>query len=111
MTTVPGINGRGTKKYSAPEVFVEGEAYDPFAADVYSLGVILHILITGYYPEKNELTFVAMKVDGTCLSILDGMLQKDPLTRMNINEVLSHQWFKKSNLLHGFKKKFNLATN
>ena len=39
----------GTLKYMAPEV-LRNEPYNPFAADIYSLGVTFFIMATGYEP-------------------------------------------------------------
>ena len=41
----------GTDKYMAPEV-LWNKPYNPFAADIYSLGVILFIMATGFAPYK-----------------------------------------------------------
>ena len=89
---VNGLQGRGTKKYSAPEVF-ETDEFDPFKADIYSLGVMLHVLATGYFPIPGDLSFAAQKVDETCLSLLQILLAVDPKKRGTIDEVLAHSWF------------------
>ncbi|XP_008272326.3 serine/threonine-protein kinase MARK2-like [Oryctolagus cuniculus] len=44
---------RGTLEYSAPEEF-QREPYDPFAADIWSLGVILFTMLAGAMPFNGE---------------------------------------------------------
>ena len=49
LSYVPGdsrIKSRGTKNYRAPEI-MENKCTDPYAADIYSAGVILFLLKTG----------------------------------------------------------------
>lgn len=43
-------NAAGSPAYIAPEVLSEIDTYDGFAADVWSLGVVLFVLLTGRYP-------------------------------------------------------------
>mmetsp|Transcript_10870 Transcript_10870/g.17130 ORF Transcript_10870/g.17130 Transcript_10870/m.17130 type:complete len:305 (+) Transcript_10870:39-953(+) len=45
-----GLGCRGTKQFMSPEMKDTPCAYDPFCSDIYSLGVILHILLTLCYP-------------------------------------------------------------
>src|SRR3990167_6857883 len=89
---VGGLQGRGTKKYSAPEVLNNNE-FDPFKADIYSLGVILHVLITGFYPVPGDLAFAALSIDDTCIQLLEMMMHVDPEKRNSIEQVLAHPWF------------------
>ena len=41
----------GTPSYMAPEIVVKKD-YNGFASDIWSLGVILYLLLTGVYPFK-----------------------------------------------------------
>ena|SRR3990167_3942954 len=102
---VKGIECRGTKKYAAPEVFLKENEYNPFSADIYSLGVMLHVLTTTYYPGKHDLDFASQQLDAECFSLLRGMLQKNPTSRMNIHEILSHPWLANKNRLQTWKEK------
>lgn len=47
--------GKGSRSYSAPEVFGEG-GFDPFAADAWSLGVLVFASLTGVLPFSNTET-------------------------------------------------------
>lgn len=47
---------RGTYVYMAPEVanFVQGQKYNASAADVYSLGITLFVMLIGEFPAISE---------------------------------------------------------
>lgn len=90
----------GTPAYLAPEI-VANKGYKGFQADVWSLGVMTYIALTGQVPFKgnkieelhdsilnHEVTF-----DDDCglsslmQSVIRGMLEKDPKKRLNFNEI------------------------
>jgi len=100
----------GTIPYIAPEV-LNGQEYSALTQDIYSLGVLLHLLIYGELPAVS-----LMKEDNTPLNLphctikgnycseevrhlIRWMLQKSPSSRPSLNEILSHDWVKgKTNL-------------
>jgi len=41
---------RGTIGYIAPEVYVPNAVYDPFVADCWSFGCLLHVMLLGFHP-------------------------------------------------------------
>lgn len=45
---------RGTPYYCAPEIFVEGNSYDPFLADIFALGVTAYQFFTGTLPFSED---------------------------------------------------------
>ena len=83
-----------------------GGSVNPFAADVYSLGVILFIVATGFQPYKSTmdpafyelqshgvarlltLYSVADRVHPTCLTLLEKMMHFDPTQRPTIDECI-----------------------
>jgi calcium-dependent protein kinase len=114
MTTISG-----TPYYIAPEVLCE--VYDE-KCDVWSCGVILYILLSGYPPFNGESDNDIMKavkkgtydfpneewdaVSFDCKSLIRGMLRYDPKNRLSAKDCLQHAWFKKND--HGHEK---ISTN
>ncbi|KAL0584991.1 hypothetical protein ABG067_005128 [Albugo candida] len=102
----------GKAYYMAPEV-VLGEQYDPAAADVWSLGILLFIMLTGSpltpSASEEEKAFMAFKKYGVAgiifswemhlllsdevVDLLSGLLQLSPLKRLTIEEIILHSAF------------------
>ncbi|EKE41978.1 protein kinase domain containing protein [Entamoeba nuttalli P19] len=83
----------GTPGYIAPEVF-NGVDYDPFLADVYSCGELLHVMLYGSHPyffDGKETNFPVNHGSGDLLS---KMLQKDPSKRITLQQVMKHPFVK-----------------
>ncbi|CAE7197469.1 CPK2, partial [Symbiodinium pilosum] len=96
----------GTAYYVAPEVLAQ--AYTE-AADTWSAGVILYIMICGAPPfnaaqDSNILKLVKKgqysmeggvwpTVSSTCKSLIKACLEMDPQTRITAQDALSHEWF------------------
>ena len=102
---------RGTAKYMCPSL-AAGTPTDPFAADVYSLGVILFCMATGFSPytfdpDENPLGYRAyaeLKCGGVghllrcyershavtpeCLALLERMMSFNPADRPTIDECI-----------------------
>jgi len=107
------IGRRGTLVYCSPEVKREGNAYDPVAADIWSLGILLHVIVAGFFPhsqgEKDmelyhqgyvNLRFIQGKASQQFFDLLTSILVINPADRPNINDILSHPW-----LVHHTKNK------
>lgn len=95
----------GTPNYVAPEVLAD-KGYDGRAADTWSIGVILYVLMAGFLP-FDEPTMSALfrkiqKADFTYPSwfspaardLLDKILVSDPTTRIPLKDVMFEPWMK-----------------
>ena len=94
----------GTVVYAAPEV-LQGREYHGMLADVWSSGIVLYGMLSGYLPfgeqddEINRQNIIMGKIKfpnyfSDCVKdLLMHMLDLDPMTRYTLQEVRSHQWF------------------
>ncbi len=100
----------GTIFYTAPEIFLN-KPYNK-AVDMWSLGIIIYAMFTGFFPfsgendEKTRKSIISVsdqpdysdavwKTSGKdCLSIVKGLLIKDPSKRMTLEDVLKHSALK-----------------
>eukprot|EP00158_Paraphelidium_tribonemae_P006401 Partr_v1_DN27804_c1_g1_i3_m22595 putative serine threonine protein kinase len=100
----------GSPCYAAPEL-VLSDAYDGFAADVWSCGVILYAMVCGYLPYdddpmnpesanvhllykyilKSRLKFPSW-VDERACDLATKMLAINPESRLKIVDILQHNW-------------------
>ena len=98
-TIVENLRGRGTRRYAAPEVFTSDE-FNPFSADIFSLGVIMHALLTGFFPATQpgnaelNLEVAKSKMDKDVFNLMCSMLMHDPSRRPTIEEVLENKWLR-----------------
>ncbi|XP_042504567.1 CBL-interacting serine/threonine-protein kinase 9-like isoform X2 [Macadamia integrifolia] len=96
----------GTPNYVAPEV-LRDKGYDGTAADIWSCGVILFVLMAGFLPfdEPNIMALYRKlhRADFKCppcfssgaKNLINRILDPNPLTRITIPEILENEWFKK----------------
>jgi calcium-dependent protein kinase len=100
----------GTAYYIAPEVL--DEKYDE-KCDIWSCGVILYILLSGYPPFNGDTDVDIMKsvrkgvydfntdewrnVSSEAKDLITNMLKYDPNLRFSARQVMAHNWFKKAN--------------
>ncbi|GAA5962888.1 hypothetical protein JCM3765_005905 [Sporobolomyces pararoseus] len=92
----------GTSTFAAPEVFAE-KPYDGSAAEVWALGVILSLLLTGSHPfahaEDARFGFISppkVPISPLAFDCLRKCLIVDPLRRIRLPELLQHPWILES---------------
>ncbi|KAJ4839235.1 CBL-interacting serine/threonine-protein kinase 24 [Turnera subulata] len=97
----------GTPNYIAPEV-LSNQGYDGAAADVWSCGVILYVLMAGYLPfDETDLPTLYRKINAAeyscpfwfspgAKSLIDKILDPNPKTRIKIEGIKKHHWFRKN---------------
>lgn len=107
---LPFAGSHGKRTYIAPELVAREPFFDPIKVDVWALGIMLFILLTGVPPfecaSPQNLAYSMLK-DGQLEELLSGwnfhlssaaidMLQKilnpDPSTRFGLSDILAHPW-------------------
>ena len=94
----------GTIVYSAPEV-LEGKPYHGMLADVWSSGIVLYGMLSGYLPFSdnddniNKQLIIEGKIEmpeniSPCAKdLLKHMLDVNPMTRYTLQDIKEHPWF------------------
>jgi 5'-AMP-activated protein kinase catalytic alpha subunit len=95
----------GTPAYVAPEV-IKRKGYDGAKADIWSCGIVLFVLLAGYLPfhdsnliemyrkiSKAELKCPSWFRPEVCM-LLSEILDPKPDTRISIEKIKEHCWFK-----------------
>ena len=95
----------GTFFYCSPEI-TRNQGCFPDRADIWSLGILLHVILTGTWPfagnsydeacenaEKGVTHCLKKKLSKAALDLIEKMIVINPLERLNIVEVLEHHWF------------------
>ena len=113
--------GVGTPDYMAPELLGNGGAqalqerrvgqYDARACDVWAMGVLLYLLVTGQYPFEDpaqphnvvatlhniasgRMRPLPRRLSADCVGIINAMLTKDPAQRITLQGISEHPWLR-----------------
>lgn len=86
--------------YAAPEVFAE--KYNPFSADIFSLGILLYVLVSGLFPMVSsdglvDISEAKKKMNHHGFGLLSSMLEVNPEKRPTIEAILGSKWFASTN--------------
>jgi Serine/threonine protein kinase len=111
LMTAQGQGGDFT--YMSPEVLSRDSAFDGFAIDLWSAGVILYIMLIGSKPFKwphptdelftriseegllkESLEYWEIELSDEAAHLLQNMLWKDKRKRLTLAQVMEHPWLK-----------------
>ena len=111
----------GTVEYMAPEI-IESENYD-YSVDIWSLGILLYELLMGYSPFKDKTTKNIIlniklhelkfdkEISEDCKDLINKLLEVNKKKRINIKDILTHNFVKKNgNLINRFSS-YKLINN
>ena len=117
----------GSPLYMAPELLLpsKGKSNKSYnsKADLWSIGIILYELLTGKIPSysktvsqlshklmNNDFKLPAsIKVTKECRNLLDRLLIKDPVKRIEWNEFFNHAWFDRDEVMEMDNKLIQVA--
>lgn len=93
----------GTLTYISPDV-LKNESYDPFKSDIWSLGVILFVMVSGSIPwtATSDAQRINQIIDGQysvpaylsdqCRDLIEQLMCPDPEKRITLKEAINHPW-------------------
>lgn len=100
----------GKRNYMSPEVFANVDCFDGFSIDLWSTGVILYTMLTGFPPydqanstdQRFELIITGhlteqlrnwdINLSDEAGDLMQNMLQLRPSDRLTLAQILSHPW-------------------
>jgi serine/threonine protein kinase len=95
----------GTTQYMAPEI-VNRDSYRGDKADIWSCGVVLFVLVTGYLPFDSKCSETIMEkikngqfdippsVSDLARNVILKLMTPNPLFRPGAKTILDHEWFR-----------------
>ncbi|XP_042582807.1 serine/threonine-protein kinase pim-2-like [Cyprinus carpio] len=92
------VTFNGTKMFCPPEFDVDGRYYAK-TATVWSLGILLFVMVCGYYPDDKDLQMISKNewskpdLSQECCQMICDCLQPDPQQRLVLEEMQLHDWF------------------
>uniref|UniRef100_A0A6G1SLW6 non-specific serine/threonine protein kinase n=1 Tax=Aceria tosichella TaxID=561515 RepID=A0A6G1SLW6_9ACAR len=96
----------GSPNYASPEI-ISGRLYAGPEIDIWSCGVILYALLCGTLPFDDEHVPTLFRkirsgifpipdyLNESVVSLLNHMLQVDPIKRATVKDIIQHEWFAK----------------
>ena len=105
----------GSPSYASPEIIL-GKEYDGFKSDIWSCGIILYAMATGYLPFEGENNKILFKEILECNpdfpiylsedihNLISCILTKNPDERISIENIKQHKFYLKGKKL--FEKKY-----
>jgi len=96
------ISTCGSPKYASPELYAKVPHGKP--VDIWSLGVIIYLCATGYYPFEHSSIerlstmilhqdpLIPDELDSNLKDLIKGMLSKQPESRLTCNEIKKSEW-------------------
>eukprot|EP00835_Amoeboradix_gromovi_P000237 NODE_8_length_47770_cov_0.334354.p15 type:complete len:227 gc:universal NODE_8_length_47770_cov_0.334354:34660-33980(-) len=98
----------GSPEYAAPEI-LNCQEYDGTKVDVWSLGCILFVMVTGKAPFQGEPFKIYEKImnsqfdmpndlSNECQDLIRKALTKDPELRISTSEIVTHPWMLADNM-------------
>ena len=100
----------GKINYMAPEIFANDSPFDPFSCDIWALGIILFILLTGIplleSPSPMDMRYVevvsgrigalvakwGIHISLDALDLIQSILKANPRERPSLQQIISHRW-------------------
>ena len=109
----------GTPAFVAPEI-LKDSPYNPYMTDIWSSGVVLYAMITGFFPfrgvnetelHRNILSGVFPKlkdVSNELKDLLSKILEVNPNKRISVDGILNHPWMiQNENIINNYNKNTN----
>ncbi|XP_072100092.1 testis-specific serine/threonine-protein kinase 6 [Mobula birostris] len=99
----------GSAAYAPPEVLM-GVPYDPKKYDIWSVGIVLYVIVTGCMPfddsnisklpksqQKGVVYPENLHLEGKCQSLIQELLQFSPTERPAAHQIVKHAWVRGGN--------------
>ena len=110
---------QGTAAYCSPELLSNFE-YNPFAADIWSMGVTLFFVSFKFLPFtgsglsdftehiKNDTPVYPSDADPLLINLISRMLEKNPKKRITIEDIWNHPWLEEVQYIRKIVKPLSL---
>jgi serine/threonine-protein kinase 11 len=98
---------QGSPAFQPPEIANGDDTFSGFKVDIWSAGVTLYNITTGLYPFEGDNIYklfenigrgeytIPQGVDTLLEDLIRGLLQQEPSKRFTIQQIRSHDWFRK----------------